>query len=85
MAAGDPRARQALIESNLRLVVAMARRYQELGYRVEGAELDETYKRFTALADRKKHIYDRDLVSLLPQRGARPTPPMGQTAPAFGD
>jgi 2-isopropylmalate synthase len=64
---------------------ALARRYQELGYRVEGTELDETYKRFTALADRKKHIYDRDLVSLLPRRGARPAPPMGQAAPAFGD
>ena len=31
VAAGDPRARQVLIESNLRLVVAMARRYQGLG------------------------------------------------------
>jgi RNA polymerase primary sigma factor len=30
-AGGDPRARQALIEANLRLVVAMARRYQGLG------------------------------------------------------
>ena len=31
VAAGDERARRALIESNLRLVVAMARRYQGLG------------------------------------------------------
>ena len=28
-------------------------------------ELDAAYGRFTALADRKKRIYDQDLISLL--------------------
>jgi hypothetical protein len=28
-------------------------------------ELEEAYGRFTALADRKKRIYDQDLISLL--------------------
>ena len=34
-----------------------------------GDEVEEIYKRFTALADRKKRIYDQDLIAL-PARGA---------------
>ncbi|MGH9602349.1 MAG: 2-isopropylmalate synthase [Terriglobales bacterium] len=47
---------------------ALARRYAELGFSLEGAELDAVYKRFTLLADHKKNIYDQDLLSLLPAR-----------------
>ncbi len=47
---------------------ALARRYAELGYPVAGAELDAVYQSFTRLADRKKNIYDQDLLSLLPPR-----------------
>jgi 2-isopropylmalate synthase len=47
---------------------ALARRYAELGHPVAGAELDAVYQRFTRLADRKKNIYDQDLLSLLPAR-----------------
>lgn len=50
---------------------ALARRYAELGFPLEGAELDAIYKRFTLLADRKKNIYDQDLLSLLPARSQR--------------
>jgi len=50
---------------------ALARRYAELGFPLEGAELDAVYKRFTMLADRKKNIYDQDLLSLLPARSQR--------------
>jgi len=64
---------------------ALSRRYEELGYRLAGAELDGVYKRFTELADRKKNVYDRDLISLLPSRGTRPARPMGGAAQAFGD
>lgn len=45
---------------------ALAARYSELGHRLTPAELQETYTRFTELADRKKSIYDQDLLSLLP-------------------
>jgi 2-isopropylmalate synthase len=45
---------------------ALARRYEELGHTLSPAELDATYRRFTELADRKKSIYDQDLLSLLP-------------------
>jgi 2-isopropylmalate synthase len=37
-----------------------------LGYKLTSAELQETYKRFTELADRKKNVYDQDLLALLP-------------------
>jgi len=44
---------------------ALALRYQELGYALQRRELDAAYHRFTDLADRKKRIYDQDLISLL--------------------
>jgi 2-isopropylmalate synthase len=47
---------------------ALAARYGELGHELTGAELDEAYRRFTALADRKKRVYDQDLLALLPAR-----------------
>jgi 2-isopropylmalate synthase len=45
---------------------ALQARYAELGYRLNPNELQETYTRFIELADRKKNVYDQDLVSLLP-------------------
>lgn len=44
---------------------ALADRLEKLGYAVGRAELDEVYERFSALADRKKNIYDQDLLKLL--------------------
>jgi len=44
---------------------ALALRYEELGYPLTAPELDRAYKLFTALADRKKRIYDQDLISLV--------------------
>ncbi|MFN2511151.1 MAG: 2-isopropylmalate synthase [Pyrinomonadaceae bacterium] len=44
---------------------ALGLRYEELGYFFEQSELDAAYSRFTELADRKKRIYDQDLISLL--------------------
>jgi 2-isopropylmalate synthase len=44
---------------------ALALRYEELGYTPQADEVDAVYKRFTALADRKKCIYDQDLIALL--------------------
>src|SRR5437868_10305837 len=46
---------------------ALSRRYEELGVALSPAELETTYCRFTELADRKKRIYDQDLLSLLPR------------------
>jgi 2-isopropylmalate synthase len=44
---------------------ALAARYAELGYVLTPAELEAAYRQFTQLADRKKRIYDQDLLSLL--------------------
>ncbi len=46
---------------------ALEHRLKELGYNLNKEEIDETYTRFTALADRKKSIYDQDILGLLPQ------------------
>ncbi len=44
---------------------ALALRYSELGYTLNHDELERAYRRFTELADRKKRIYDQDLLSLI--------------------
>jgi 2-isopropylmalate synthase len=44
---------------------ALALRYEDLGYSMQPAELEVIYQRFTTLADRKKRIYDQDLIGLL--------------------
>ena len=44
---------------------ALSLRYTELGYDITPAELESAYARFTNLADKKKRIYDQDLISLL--------------------
>jgi 2-isopropylmalate synthase len=49
---------------------ALALRYAELGYNLPANELDAAYHRFTALADRKKRVYDQDLISLISSENA---------------
>jgi 2-isopropylmalate synthase len=44
---------------------ALQHRLQELGYSLGGEELDAVYHRFSELADRKKSIYDQDIVALV--------------------
>jgi 2-isopropylmalate synthase len=44
---------------------ALADRFEKLGHPLERNQLDEVYVRFTELADRKKSIYDQDLLGLL--------------------
>lgn len=46
---------------------ALVARYEELGYSFATEELAVIYSRFTALADRKKNIYEQDLLAILPQ------------------
>ena len=47
---------------------ALSLRYVELGFELTPLELDTAYVRFTTLADRKKRIYDQDLISLLSEK-----------------
>ena len=44
---------------------ALASRLQQLGFQLSALDLDQTYRRFTELADRKKAVYDQDLVALV--------------------
>jgi 2-isopropylmalate synthase len=44
---------------------ALADRLEKLGHPLDREQLDEVYMRFTELADRKKSIYDQDLLGLL--------------------
>ncbi len=44
---------------------ALQHRLHELGRQLNGSELDAVYQRFTQLADRKKSIYDQDLLALV--------------------
>ncbi len=49
---------------------ALLMRYEELGFPLTKQELQAAYERFTQLADRKKKIYDQDLLSLLAEKAA---------------
>jgi 2-isopropylmalate synthase len=44
---------------------ALANRYRELGQAISTEELELAYHRFSQIADRRKNIYDQDLLSLL--------------------
>lgn len=47
---------------------ALSYYYTRLGYTLSSIELDLTYRKLIRLADRKKRIYDQDLISILPER-----------------
>lgn len=49
---------------------ALQHRLEELGHSFSGEELNVVYHRFTELADRKKAIYDQDLVALVGEPAA---------------
>ena len=38
---------------------------EALGYTMEGDPLNDAFKRFKALADRKKHVFDDDIIALV--------------------
>ena len=47
---------------------ALRHRLEQLGFTLDREELQQTYYRFVALADRKKNIYDQDLIGMLPDQ-----------------
>ena len=44
---------------------ALKKRFEELGYSLSSEEIENVYKEFTRLADKKKEILDEDLVAIL--------------------
>src|SRR5271166_4059567 len=47
---------------------ALRHRLEQLGYSLTREELQNVYYRFVAMADRKKNIYDYDLISMVPDQ-----------------
>jgi 2-isopropylmalate synthase len=47
---------------------ALRHRLEQLGFTLTREELQHTYYRFVALADRKKNIYDQDLIGVVPDQ-----------------
>ncbi|MDR3735652.1 MAG: 2-isopropylmalate synthase [Acidobacteriaceae bacterium] len=47
---------------------ALRHRLEQMGFSLTREELQHVYYRFVALADRKKNIYDQDLVGLMPDQ-----------------
>lgn len=47
---------------------ALAHRLEQLGFALEASDLETAYVRFNELADRKKHVFDQDLLKLVPAR-----------------
>ena len=45
---------------------ALRHRLEQLGFTLTREELQQTYYRFVALADRKKNVYDQDLIGIVP-------------------
>ncbi|GAI36014.1 unnamed protein product, partial [marine sediment metagenome] len=43
----------------------LSKRYEELGYTLSKQELDNVYKRFIVLTEKKKEIFDNDLLAIL--------------------
>ncbi|HID95026.1 MAG TPA: 2-isopropylmalate synthase [Candidatus Latescibacteria bacterium] len=44
---------------------ALRHRLGELGYHLSGEQLNKTYERFLAVADKKKEIFDEDLIAIV--------------------
>ena len=49
---------------------ALISRYEQLGFDFDEAVIADIYPRFIALADRKKNVYDQDLMALAPANAA---------------
>jgi 2-isopropylmalate synthase len=47
---------------------ALRHRLEQLGFTLTREELQQTYYRFVAMADRKKNIYDQDLIGIVPDQ-----------------
>jgi len=47
---------------------ALKTRYEQLGYALEGKELEHVYERFCGIADQKKEVYDEELLAILEDR-----------------
>jgi 2-isopropylmalate synthase len=49
---------------------AFIHKLEELGYKLAGNQVEDAFVRFKALADRKKEVYDEDLIALMQDTNA---------------
>lgn len=49
---------------------ALSSRYEELGFTFDSHEIADIYTRFVQLADKKKNIYEQDLIGIVGERSA---------------
>ncbi|MCC7307888.1 MAG: 2-isopropylmalate synthase, partial [Acidobacteria bacterium] len=49
---------------------ALTSRYEELGFTFDQEEISDIYTRFVELADKKKNIYEQDLIGIVHERSA---------------
>ncbi len=54
---------------------ALASRYEELGHKLTKPEIERAYEQFCKLADRKKNVYDEDLIAIV-REGFKDIPEM---------
>src|SRR5581483_12005476 len=47
---------------------ALQKRMKELGYELEGKSLDDFFALFKALSDKKKYVFDEDLLTLIEEK-----------------
>lgn len=47
---------------------ALGKRMKELGFEIQGAELDDFYNQFKTLSDKKKYVFDEDLLTLVEEK-----------------
>ncbi|PYM74261.1 MAG: 2-isopropylmalate synthase [Candidatus Rokuibacteriota bacterium] len=55
---------------------ALSARLKELGFALAGGELDRAFKAFKDLADRKKEVYDEDLMAIVTDEATQPVAPL---------
>jgi len=55
---------------------ALAARLKELGFALAGGELDKAFKAFKDLADRKKEVYDEDLMAIVTDEATQAVAPL---------
>jgi len=60
---GSPQSRVVLTARTGRH--GLAHRLEELGYTLTKAELDQLYQRFLSVADKKKEVFDEDVIALI--------------------
>ncbi len=56
---------------------ALVYKFKEMGHELSAAEIDDIYHKFIRLADRKKHVYEQDLLSMLFTQRSGLTEPKG--------